>query len=127
MKLYVMPGACSLASHIALEVAADAQESRSAGPQPAFEVFVVQRGRHREPGYLAINPSGTVPALVTREGNLVVESLAVLLHIADQVPSAGLVPPLGTSARDRLHGLLSFMVTTVNRQGVPMPIGILTC
>ena len=113
MRLYVLPGACSLASHIALEVAADAPGRGQAGPRSG-DVVVVQRGRHREPDYLAVNPRGTVPALVTREGGLVVESLAVLLHIADQAPTAGLAPPLGQPARDRLHGLLSFMVTTVH-------------
>ena len=113
MRLYVLPGACSLASHIALE-AADAQGSEQARPRCGPDVVVVQRGRHREPEYLAVNPRGTVPALVTREGNLVVESLAVLLHIADQVPAAGLAPPIGDPRRDRLHGLLSFMVTTVH-------------
>lgn len=114
MKLYVLPGACSLASHIAFEVAADVQGSMPTGPRPGFDVVVVQRGRHREPDYLAVNPRGTVPALVTRKGDLVVESLAVLLHIADHAPTAGLAPPLGDPARDRLHGLLSFMVTTVH-------------
>ncbi len=114
MRLYVLPGACSLASHIALEVAVGAQGSDQAGPRPGLDVVVVQRGHNREPDYLAVNPRGTVPALVTREGNLVVESLAVLLHIADQAPGTGLAPPLGDPARDRLHGLLSFMVTTVH-------------
>ena len=114
MKLYVLPGACSLASHIALELAADVQGSGQAGPRPGFDVVVVQRGRNREPDYLAVNPRGTVPALVTRDGSLVVESLAVLLHIADHAPAAGLAPPPGDPARDRLHGLLSFMVTAVH-------------
>ncbi len=114
MRLYVLPGACSLASHIALEAAVEAQGSEQDGPRFGIDVVVVPRGHHRKPEYLAINPRGTVPALVTREGNLVVESLAVLLHIADQAPAAGLAPPLGDPARDRLHGLLSFMVTTVH-------------
>ena len=114
MKLYVLPGACSLASHIALEAAADAQGHGQAGPQSSFDVIVLQRGRQREPDFLAINPRGTVPALVTRDGNLVVESLAVLLHIAGQAPAASLAPPLGDPARDRLHALLSFMVTAVH-------------
>ena len=92
----------------------DALESEQPGPRASLDVVVIQRGHHREPEYLAVNPQGTVPALVTREGNLVVESLAVLLHIADQVPAAGLAPPVGTQARDRLHSLLSFMVTTVH-------------
>ncbi len=95
-------------------MAADAQGNDQAGPRSGFGVVVIQRDQNREPNYLAVNPRGTVPALVTRDGNLVVESLAVLLHIADQVPAAGLAPPLGDPARDRLHGLLSFMVTTIH-------------
>lgn len=46
------------------------------------EVVVLQRGRNHDPEYIAVNPLGTVPALVTPDGRLVVESLAC----------AGLVP-----------------------------------
>ena len=114
MRLYVLPGACSLASHIALEVAAEAQEVGGIASSREFDVIVVQRGSNRQPGYLAVNPNGSVPALITRNGDLIIETLAVLLHIADQVPAAGLAPPPGVAARDRLHSLLSFMVTTVH-------------
>ncbi len=106
MRLYVMPGACSLASHIALETAAE----RSAPQSIDFEVVVVQRGHNHDPAYAAVNPLGTVPALVT-SGRLILESLAVLLHIAEAFPQARLVPPSGSPDRDRLHMLLSLMVT----------------
>ena len=106
MHLYVMPGACSLASHIALETVAERAAFRPAG----FEVTVIQRGRNHDPAYATVNPLGTVPALVTSSGQLILESLAVLLHIADAFPQARLAPPASPD-RDRLHVLLSVMVT----------------
>jgi glutathione S-transferase len=107
MRLYVLPGACSLASHIALEVAAE----RAPAVMPPWDVVVLERGRNHDAAYTAVNPLGTVPALVTASGQLIVESLAVLLHIADAVPQAELAPPAGDAARDRIHTLLSVMVT----------------
>lgn len=107
MRLYVLPGACSLASHAALERVA---ESRPAGALP-WDVVVLERGRNHDPDYTAVNPLGTVPALVTADGRLIVESLAVLLHIAEACPEARLAPAVGDPGRDRLLMLLSVMVT----------------
>lgn len=107
MRLYVLPGACSLASHIALEAVKEAVPAGS----PSWEVVVLERGRNYDPAYTAINPTGTVPALVTTDGRLIVESLAVLLHIAGAYPEARIAPPAGDVDRDRIHTLLSLMVT----------------
>ena len=107
MRLYVLPGACSLASHIALEVVADCMPM---GSLP-WEVVVLQRGRNHDPEYTAVNPLGTVPALVTSDGRVIVESLAVLLHIAEACPDARIAPPVGDVDRDRMLTLLSVMVT----------------
>jgi glutathione S-transferase len=107
MQLYVLPGACSLASHIALETATE----RAHAAMPPWEVIVLQRGRNHDPEYTAVNPLGTVPALITASGGLILESLAVLLHIADAVPEAQLAAPTGEPDRDRVHMLLSLMAT----------------
>jgi glutathione S-transferase len=107
MRLYVLPGACSLASHIALETVAEVVPE---GSRP-WEVVVLERGHNYDPDYTAINPIGTVPALVTTDGRLIVESLAVLLHIAEAYPEARIVPPTSDVDRDRILTLLSLMVT----------------
>lgn len=59
---------------------------------------------HKSPEFLAINPGGKIPALVDRgpDGTAnaaVSESLAVMLHIVDSCPEAGLAPAPGTPER----------------------------
>lgn len=107
LRLYVLPGACSLASHIALEVVAE----RAPTATTSWEVVVLQRGRNHDPEYAAVNPLGTVPALVSSSGRLIVESIAVLLHIVEAFPEARLAPLAGEADRDRVHTLLSIMAT----------------
>lgn len=113
MKLYVMPGACSLASHIALEEASDwaAQNNLSV---PDHQVVVVERGKNFDKEFLALNELGTVPLLETNAGYLIGESLAVLMHIADHHPAHVFAPKLEAQDRDQLLSLLSFMVTTAH-------------
>ncbi|ORE87939.1 glutathione binding-like protein [Aurantimonas sp. 22II-16-19i] len=82
MKLFYAPGACSLASHIAMEEAgADFEAVRidTAG------------GQQRTPDYLAINPKGRVPALA--DGDFIVtENPAILRYIAVTHPDKALWP-----------------------------------
>ena len=76
MKLYYSPGACSLASHIALiEGGVD------------YDKVKVDLSKHEtENGedFYAINPRGYVPAVVTDEHGLISENSAVLPFIADR-------------------------------------------
>ena len=82
LKLYYAAGTCALASHIALE---------EAGAE--FETVRVdfRSNEQRKPEYLAINPKGRVPALVTEQGMLT-ETPALLIYIAQAFPRAGLAP-----------------------------------
>jgi glutathione S-transferase len=58
----------------------------------------LSRNQQREPGYLAINPMGKVPAI--RHGDtLVTEQAAVLLYLADRYPERGLAPAFDDPAR----------------------------
>jgi glutathione S-transferase len=83
LKLYYSPGACALASHIALEEAhADYELVR----------IDLSKGEQRTPAYLAVNPAGVTPALVTDEGVLT-ENLAIMWYVAATHPEAGLLPP----------------------------------
>lgn len=58
----------------------------------------LKAGDQREPGYLAINPLGKVPAL--RHGEAVVtEQAAIFLYLADLFPTANLAPALNHPLR----------------------------
>lgn len=88
MKLYYLPGSCALAPHVALEL--------SGLP---YEAVRVERGKQTDPSYLAINPLGRVPALVTPDHDTITEVPAVLCYIADAAPKRRLLPDVGTRER----------------------------
>lgn len=78
MKLYTMPGACSTACHVSL---------RWSGL--AFDPHVLTRDELKGERYLAINPAGSVPALV--DGDFVLtQNAAILGYVADLAPESGL-------------------------------------
>ena len=82
LKLFHAWGSCSLAPYIALAEAG-----------AVFEVAVMdtKAGDQRQAEYLAVNPKGRVPALVTGRGVLT-ETPAILAWIAQAYPDAGLMP-----------------------------------
>lgn len=76
MKLYYATGACSLASHIALE--------EWGGEYDAVRVDLSTHKTETGDDFYAINPRGYVPALVDDGLELLTESPAVLTYIADR-------------------------------------------
>jgi glutathione S-transferase len=82
IKLYYAPHTCSLASHIALE---------DAGAEYSTLRISFAADEQRKPEYLAINPKGRVPALVTDNG-ILTETPAMLAFIAQRFPLARLAP-----------------------------------
>ena len=82
MKLYYAPGACSLASHIALEEVGIPYET-----QP----LNLAEGDQRKPEYLKLNPRGRVPTLVV-DGNVLTENVGILTYLGGGHPKAGLWP-----------------------------------
>ena len=87
MKIYLYPGACSTAAHIALQWTG----------QP-FEIEILDFTRTRSPAFVAINPSGKVPVLVDGDYALN-QNTAILGYIGDRFPRAGLFGD--GSARER--------------------------
>lgn len=82
IRFFYSPGSCSTASHIALEEAGAVYEAICTD---------TRTGEQRKPEYLAINPKGRVPALVTEHGVLT-ENVAILAWIARAWPHANLMP-----------------------------------
>lgn len=62
---------------------------------------------------LAVNPLGQVPALVLPDGSVLTESLAILHHVNDLAPRAGLIPAPGNAVRDVFYRWVVFIVAAV--------------
>ena len=104
LTLYYSPGACSLATHIALE---------EAGATFELVRVTLAEGEHLRPEYLAINPKSRVPAIATEKG-IFTENIALLNFIADMYRSAGSVPRDDAYAAARCNELLAWFASTVH-------------
>ena len=89
-KLYARNGAGSVAVE-ALLAACGAD----------YEVIVLNRKPDGsfEDFFLAINPKAEVPTLALPDGTVMTESAAMMIHISEQFPKAGLAPQPGEPGR----------------------------
>ncbi|WP_311223374.1 MULTISPECIES: glutathione S-transferase family protein [unclassified Acidovorax] len=103
LTLYFAPGTCALAVRIALEEA-----------QAPYQLQRVDFSARQQQSaeYLAINPKGRVPVLVTEEGVLT-ETPALLAYIAQRFPAARLAPTdaFGFARMQEVH---SYLASTVH-------------
>jgi len=103
MKLFYMPGACSLAPHIVLEWIGK-----------PFELDRVERGKTREPEFLAVNPAGKVPALIEDDGRVLTEAEAILLYLAAKFPDDRLGASSTPEAQYEMHKWMSYLTGDVH-------------
>jgi len=89
-RLYGRRGAGSLAPQIVLEEIGAAYEMHWFSKSPA-DVEALRR----------INPAGKIPILALPDGTAVTESAAILIHLTDAHPQAGLAPRAGSAAHAR--------------------------
>ena len=90
------------------------------------ELLDFDKGEHKRPAYLALNPMGKVPAIV-HKGVVVTETPAILAYLADAFPDRHLAPAIGDPKRGSYlrwmffgHGCLE--VAIVDRMlGRPAP------
>jgi glutathione S-transferase len=104
LKLFYAPGTCSLASHIALEEAGADYEARRVDFSTAEQT---------KPDYLAVNPKGRVPALLTDRG-VITETPAILTYIAETNPAANLAPRGDAFAFAQLQSFMNYLCSTVH-------------
>ncbi|MBN6148813.1 glutathione S-transferase family protein [Xanthomonas sp. AmX2] len=71
-----------------------------------------ERREHKAPGYLALNPAGVVPTLVL-DGQVLTEAAAIVLHLADRYPEAGLAPAPGSPARADYYRWMFYCANTL--------------
>ena len=82
LKFFYSPGACSLASHIAL--------IETGVPFELSKVPVADKSNKR-PDYLAVNPRGFIPALAVDDW-IMTENAAIMIYLAQRYPQARLLP-----------------------------------
>src|SRR3984885_14927174 len=104
MKLYYATGTCALASHIALE---------EAGAEYSTVKISFAANEQRSPEYLAINPKGRVPSLVTDRG-ILTETPAMLAYIAQSFPPAKLAPSDDPYAFAQAQAFNNYLCATVH-------------
>ena len=107
MKLYYSPGACALSPQIAL---------REAGL--AFDLVKVDlKTKKTEDGgdFLAVNPKGQVPTLVTDDGLMLTEGPAIVQWVADHSKAAQIAPAKGTQAHYKLLEQLNYITSELHK------------
>jgi glutathione S-transferase len=72
-----------------------------------IELLDFERGEHKLPAFLTLNPMGKVPAIVHR-GVVVTEGAAICSYLADAFPSAKLAPQPSEPARGTYFRWLFF-------------------
>lgn len=105
LKLYFSPSTSSLATHIALI---------EAGAEFELDPRLLSNQETRTPEYMAINPDGKVPALVTDTGHVITEVAATLYYIANKYPAAGLWPKGDLEAESDVISWMSFAASTMH-------------
>ncbi|MFM5402785.1 glutathione S-transferase family protein [Aeromonas veronii] len=104
LTLFFAPGSSAVAVQIAL--------LETGAPFTARQLNLAA-GEQRSPKYLAINPKGRVPALVTEQGTLT-ETPALLLYVAQRFPDAKLAPLDNPFLLARMQEVNSFLASTVH-------------
>jgi glutathione S-transferase len=107
MKLFYVPGVCSLSPHIILrEMGADFQLDK-----------VDRHTKIAESGtnYNQLNPKGYVPALQLDDGTLLTEGASIAIYLADQKGGEKVAPKAGTKERYKMQEWLVFVGTELHK------------
>jgi len=107
MKLFYVPGTCSLSPHIVL---------REMGAEFALDKV----DRHTKVAasgvnYNQLNPKSYVPALQLDDGTLLTEGAAIVMYLADQNGGEKVAPKAGTKERYKMQEWLVFIASELHK------------
>ena len=112
MKLYYLPGACSLSPHIV---------ARELGLALTLDkVDGTTKLTASGENFLEVNPKGYVPAIRLDDGEVLTEGPVIMQYLADLKPESGLAPPNGTLARYRLQEILTYINSELHKTYSPL-------
>lgn len=115
MKLYAMPGACSMVPHTALE-----------WTKADYELKLISNKDTKTPEYLKLNPQGAVPLLV--EGDFTLsQNVAILEYLNTIYPEAKLFGTGDAKAQAKVWHFLAYLNSDVHKSFGPIfhPEGML--
>ncbi len=104
MKLYYTPGTISIAVALTLEEAGLAYD-------PIKVDFAT--AEQTKAAYLALNPKGRVPTLISDTGAVLTETGALLDYVAALAPDAGLIPDQAELAA-HMRGVMYYLASTMH-------------
>jgi glutathione S-transferase len=110
MKLYYAPGACSLATHIAL---AETGENYSLD-----KVNLQEKKTDNGGDFNTVTPKGKVPVIEIDGGERLTENAVILGYIADK--TGKLAPKAGSPERLRLQEWLNYIATELHKGFSPL-------
>ncbi|MGC9953954.1 MAG: glutathione S-transferase family protein [Rhizomicrobium sp.] len=84
-----------------------------AGAPYEFQTISLDNNEQKSPAFLAINPSGKLPALRLPSGEIATETAALLLIVAERHPQAALLPLMGTPERAQAVRWIAFMASEI--------------
>ncbi|WP_289296172.1 glutathione S-transferase family protein [uncultured Reyranella sp.] len=107
MKLYYMPGACSIGIHVLLEEIGK-----------PYDVHKVDGAKQEQygPDFVALNPKSKVPTLQRDDGSVLTEFPAIAVWLARKNPEAGLLPS-DADGEARALEAMDYAVSTMHMQG----------
>lgn len=105
-QLHYFPGNANAAPHMVLEELGQ-----------TYELVLVDRAKNaqKSKAYLTINPNGRIPTLVDRD-LVLSEAAAIVLHLVDQHPEAGLAPQVGTPERAKFYQWMTFLTNSLQEE-----------
>src|SRR6202043_213212 len=82
-----------------------------------YDLLLVDRAVNGQKSkeYLMINPMGRIPTLVDRD-LVLFEAAAIVLHLVDAHPDAGLAPKVGTPERAKFYQWLTFLTNSLQEE-----------
>ena len=97
-------GSASLVAHLALE---------EAGVPYKLKLIDMDKGEHKTPDYLKLNPNGKVPALQLDNGGVMFETNAIAMYLGDRHPESGLAPAVADPARPLYNQWLFHLTNSI--------------
>jgi glutathione S-transferase len=103
IELHYFPGNASMTPHLLLQELG-----------VPFKLTLVDRAvqAHKSAAYLKLNPNGLIPTLVDGE-HVMYETAAIVLHLCDTHPQAGMAPALGTPERAEFYKWLLWLSSSL--------------